>query len=242
VPPRYPWADVYLPHEGFLMLAYLQPFCNCFPVGPPPGRRRPAAASRRSWDRPCGVTRLWRMRDPAHPAFLQWSLHTARAPLHTPSAPDAHARPLRCSAPRLVWALPARSMCRRYGVPTTPSATRARDRGCASRCSRLRRSDAPGTEGPRVLGLAWCGEKCSRGLGRSAPVVWGEVLPWFGEKCSRGLGRSAPWFEKKCSRGLRGSAPWFGEKIRMISHSYFKDCTHWTSRRLGRRPHTTPCV
>ena len=204
MPPRYPWVDVCLPHEGFFMVAYVQLLCNCFPIRPSPGRRRPAAASRRPWDHPCWVTRLWRLMDPANSACLQWSLHTVRPPLHTPSSPDAHALPLQRAAPRFVWALQARSMCNRYGIPTTPSATRARDRGCASRYSRLRRSDAPGAEGTRVLGLAWLGEKCSR--------------------------------------GLRRSAPWFGEKIRMISHSYFKDCTHWTSRRLGRRPHTTLCV
>jgi hypothetical protein len=176
VPPRYPWAEVCLPHEGFFMVAYVQLLCNCFPVRPSPGRRRPAAASRRPWDHPCWVTRLWRLMDPTNSACLQWSLHAVRPPLHTPSSPDAHALPLQRAAPRFVWALQARSMCNRYGIPTTPSATRARDRGCASRYSRLRRSDAPGAEGKRVLGLAWLGEKCSRGLRRSAP--------WFEEKRS----------------------------------------------------------
>ena len=177
VPPRYPWADVCLPHEGFFMVAYVQLLCNCFPVRPSPGRRRSAAASRRPWDHPRGVARLWRMLNLAQAACLQRSLHAARAHLSTTHRHLTRLdSPMQPSAPRLVWALQARSMCRRYGLSTMPSATRARYRGCASRCSRLRRSDAPGAEGQRVLGLAGCGEKQPRGLRRSAP--------WFEEKCS----------------------------------------------------------
>ena len=84
VPPRYPWADVCLPHEGFFMVAYVQLFCNCFPVWPPTGRRRPAAAARRPWDHPHWMARRWGRWDLARPACLQRSRHAARAPLSTP--------------------------------------------------------------------------------------------------------------------------------------------------------------
>src|SRR5215472_15601511 len=61
------------------MLAYLQPLCNGLPVCPTPVRRRPAAASRRLWDHPRWVARLWRMLDLVSPADLQRSLYATRA-------------------------------------------------------------------------------------------------------------------------------------------------------------------
>src|SRR5262249_45267762 len=66
-----------------------------------------------------------------------------------------------------------------------------------------------------------------RGLGRHAPVVWGEVPSWFGETCPCGLGRRAPWF---------------GETITTISHCYRKDFSHWTFKKTSRRQHTQPRV
>jgi hypothetical protein len=93
VPPRSPWADVCLPHHGFFMIAYVPQLCNCFPVWPPPVRRRPAAASRCPWDRRRQVARLRRALRLASPTCPQPSLHVDprtpfRPPVRTASSPD----------------------------------------------------------------------------------------------------------------------------------------------------------
>jgi len=174
VPPRYPWADVCLPHKGFFMLAYLQPLCNGFPVCPPPVRRRPAAASRRLWDHPRWVARLWRMLDRVRAASLQRSLSAARGP-HVPRSTPHHAltcldAPMPCATPRLWWTPPAVSVCHPHGPHTPASAARPwQSSTCASRDPRLLRSDRLGAS---RRGTARCSARpWPRGAARPVLVV-----------------------------------------------------------------------
>jgi hypothetical protein len=159
VPPRYPWADVSLPHEGFFMLAYLQPFCNSFPVWPPPGRRRPAAAARRPWDHPRWMARRWRRRD------------RARAPLSTP-----HRHLTRMDSPRQLpiprtWGLYRLTAC----AITTPR--RAAGPGNPDHSAVERRPLVPTGEVPLYLL-----EKSPCTYWRSPLVPTGEVPLYLLEK------------------------------------------------------------
>jgi hypothetical protein len=76
-----------------VMIAYVHQLCNCFPICPTPVRRRPAAASRRPWDRRRQVASLRRALSLASPTCPQPSLHVAprtpfRPPVRTASSPD----------------------------------------------------------------------------------------------------------------------------------------------------------
>jgi hypothetical protein len=168
------------------MLPYLPQFCNSFLARGPSPWQMPSAA--------------WCTRRPARLAYTK---RTRQTPCRTLQNTSVRRRsmshrdaPTRRVAAR-PWCTPwSACLLDASYLPTIPAAVRAHPQGWRLSSPSVSPWGHPGVQGHRgelyTERPPWFEEKCPRGLGRSAPVVWGEVPPWFEEKCPRGLRRSAP--------------------------------------------------
>ena len=139
------------------MLPYCQQFCNIFPTSSPSVWQRAWA----TW-RPLSPTsrariRRWLQtacRTPRRLSVRRPLLHVTRTHPPTPHA-----------AARTWWTPRSVSVCHLHGPHTTPSAARARQSCCGSRCPKLLRGNRLGAHGHSAFGVA-----CLYGRGPLVPV------------------------------------------------------------------------